>query len=123
MDEGDFEAEEPSVRLLVDQLDALLGETLQLAPKVAYLVGDVVHPRPAIREELSNGRLVAKRREQLDPAIAHANRRCFHSLCGNDVAMLDLCAEEPLVCVDGVIEILDRHTEMMNPHRVHARGS
>ena len=38
MDEGDLEPEETAMRLLVDQLDTLLGETLQLAAKVAHLV-------------------------------------------------------------------------------------
>jgi hypothetical protein len=37
--------------------------------------------------------------------------------------MLDLGAEEPPIRVDRVVEILDGDSEMMNPLRVHARGS
>ena len=109
--------------LLVDQLDSLLGEPFQLAPKIAHLVGDVMHSGPAAGEELADRRLLAERREQLDATLADAHRRRFDTLLGNRVAMLDLGAEQPPIRVDRVVEILDGDSEMMNPLRVHARGS
>ena len=123
VDEGDLEPEEPAVRLLVDQLDALLGEASQLALEIVDLVGDVVHPGPAAGEELADRGLVAERREQLDAAVADAHRRRFDALLGHRVAVLDLGAEQPRVRVDRLVEILDGDSEMMDPLRLHARRS
>ena len=123
MNEGDLEPEEPAMGLLVDQLHALLGEALQLALEVAHLVGDVVHAGPAVGKELANRRLIAKRRKQLDAAGANAYGSGFDALLGNGVAVLDLGAEEPAVGIEGFVEVLDGQPEMVNPLRVHARGS
>ena len=49
MDERDLEAEEAAMRLLVDQLDALLGKPCELTLEVADLVRDVMHSGPPVR--------------------------------------------------------------------------
>jgi len=123
VDEGDLEPEEPAVRLLVDQLDALLGEPVQLTLKIAHLERDVMHAWPAAREELSDRSLIAERGEQFDAAVADAHRRCFDTLLGHRVAVLDLGAEESSIRVERLVEILDGHSEMVDPLRLHARGS
>ena len=65
MDERDLEAEQASARLRVDQLRALALELSQRGGQIDNGVGDVVHPRPALREELPDRRLVAERVELL----------------------------------------------------------
>ena len=123
VDECDLEPEKPAMWLLVDQLDALLGETLQLELEIGHLVGDVMHAGAAVGEKLADRRFIAERREQLDSAFANSYRGGFDTLLGNCVAVLDLGAEEPPIGVEGFVEILDRQPEMVNPLRLHARGS
>jgi hypothetical protein len=123
MDERDLKPKEASVRLLVDQLDALLGEPLELSLEIAHLVGDVVHARPAAREELPDRGLIAERREQLDSTLADPDGRCLDALRGNHVAVLYLGTEKTPIRVDRFVEILDGHSEMVDPLRLHARGS
>ena len=123
VNEGDLEPKQPSMRLLVDQLDALLGEPLELALKIAHLVGDVVHARAAAGEELANRGLITERREQLDAALANAHGRCLDALRGNRVPLLYLGAEKTSIRVDRLVEILDGNSEMVDPLRLHARGS
>ena len=67
MKERDLEAEEPPLRALVDQLGALRRELVERLADVGDLVGDVVHSRPALGEELPDGRLFA---EPSTPATA-----------------------------------------------------
>ena len=73
MDEGNLETEEPFARLLVDQFGSGAGELRERGAEIADLVGDVMHARPALREEAADRRVVAERREQLDPAVADAH--------------------------------------------------
>ena len=123
VDEGDLEPEETPVWLVVDELDTLRGEAFQLTSKIAHRVRDVMHARSASGEELADRRLLAERREELDATLTDAHRRRFDTLLGNRVAMLHLGAEQPPIRVDRVVEILDGDSEMVNPLRVHARGS
>ena len=123
VDEGDLEPEETLVWLLVDELDSLLGEAFQLTSKIAHRVRDVVHTGSAGGEELADRRLLAERSEELDAAVADAHRRRFDTLLGNRVAMLHLGAEQAPIRVERIVEILDGDSEMVNPLRVHARGS
>ena len=121
MDERDLEPEEPAVRLLVDHLDALLGELRELAPQVGHLVRDVVHSRPPFYEELADGSVVTERSDELDPALPEAHRGRLDSLRLDEVAILELGSEDPLVRVDGLVEVLDRDPQVMNPVRPHAQ--
>src|SRR5439155_24159102 len=119
MDECNLEPEEPTARYGVDQLGSGRLELGQGRADVVDLVGDVVHPRPALREELADGSLVAERREQLDAAFAHAQRRGLDALVGHGVAVLQLRTEEPLVRGDRLVEVGDSHAEMVNAARLH----
>ena len=107
MDERDLEPEEPSVRLLVDHMHALLCEIGELAPQIGHLVRDVVHSRPALREELSDGSVVGEGSDELDSAVADAHRGRLDTLRLDQVATLDLGPEDPLVRVDRLVEVLD----------------
>src|SRR6266576_1466578 len=120
MDEGHLEAEEAGTRLFVDQLGAFPRELRERGTKVVHLGGDVMHARAALREKATDGRLLAERFQQLDASVANSQRRCTHTLLVDRRLMLDLGAEEPLVGLEGGIEIVDRHSEMMNAARRHA---
>jgi hypothetical protein len=121
MDERDLETEEPAMRLLVDQLDTLFGETAQLVLKIAHLVCDVMHAGTTLGQEFADRRFVAERGEQLNPALAHAHRGRLDSLLGYGLAALDFRAENAAVRVDGLVEVGDGNAEMVNPLRLHAR--
>src|SRR5918995_30427 len=121
VDEGDLETEEALARLRVDQLGAADGELGQRASDVVDLVGDVVHSRAAIREELADRRVLAERREQLDAALADPHRDGLDALLGDRVAVLDAGAEEALVGGDGLVQILDGDAEMVDSARAHPR--
>ncbi len=75
MHERNLEPEHPLPRLLVDQLGAACGELGDRGSYVSNLIGNVMHARASQREKPSDRRVVAERREQLDPALAHADRR------------------------------------------------
>ena len=120
MDEGHLEAEEAGTRLPVDQLGAFPRELGERGTKVVHLVGDVMHARAALRKEAADGCVLAERFQQLDSSFADAQRYCTHTLPVDRRLMLDLGAEEPLVGLEGRIEIVDSHSEMMNATRRHA---
>src|SRR5262245_32960391 len=123
MDERDLEAEEPLARLGVDQLGAALGQLDDGRVDVGHLVGDVVHPRSALREEAADRGVVAERREQLDAPVADEHRRGLDALLLDGRAMLELRAEEPCVRVDGLVEVRDRDAEMVDAARMHPRDA
>lgn len=120
MDESDLETEEPCAGPLVDQLGAGARELGQCRAQIAHFVRNVVHARAALREEASDRRVLAERFEQLDPAVADPKRRRPHALIVDCRAMLDLGSEKALVGLEGGIEIVDSHAEMMNAARLHA---
>src|SRR4051812_49879787 len=80
VDEGDLEPEEPLPRLGVDQLGALRCELAERGAEISDLEGHVVHAGPALGEELADRRVVAKRGEELEPALAAAQRRGLDAL-------------------------------------------
>src|ERR687887_2203829 len=118
--ERDLEPEEPLARLLVDQLDAFGRQLVNRSLHIGDLVGYVVHPGPPFRQELPHRRLLAQRRQELDPPFAHPQRGRFDSLVGNRLTVLEARAENPLVRVPRLVEVLDRHAEVMDPARLHA---
>ena len=122
MDECDLEAEQAAFRALVDQLGAFRRELSDCFRDVVDLVRNVVHPRPALGEKLSDRRLGTERGEQLDPTLADPQRRGLHTLVGNRLAVLELAAEEALVRRDGLVEVGDGDAEMVNPTGLHAAG-
>ncbi len=120
VDERDLEPEETSPGVFVDQICARAGELGQRRVEVVDLVGDVVHPRPSLREEAADRRVLSERLEQLDPALADADRRGVDTLRFNRRAMLDARAEQPLVGGESRVEVFDRNPEMVDPPRLHA---
>ena len=107
MDEGDLEAEHAAARRLVDQLGARVRKLREGGADVGDLVRDVVHPRPALREEAADGCVVAERAEQLEPALSDADGGRLDTLFLDARALLDPGAEEALVRVQRAVEVLD----------------
>ena len=120
MHEGHLEAEQPGPGLLVDQLGARSGKLGDRGAEVVDLVRDVVHTRPALGEEPPHGGVLLERLEQLDAAVADAERRGAHALLLHGRLVFDVSAEEKFVRAQGAVEILDRDTDVMDPPRLHA---
>ena len=120
MHERHLEAEHARPRLGVDELCAAPGEVTERSADVIDLVCDVVHPGTSLREELPHRRIVSERREQLDAALADANRRGLDALILDASAMLDATAEEALVRANRLVEIDDGDAYVMDAARFHA---
>ena len=117
--EGDLEAEHPPPGLPVHKVCSFCCEVSQRSADVGDGVGDVVHARPAPREEAADGRVVAERRQELDPAVADADRRGLDTLLVHALAMLDAGAEQPLVGRHRLVEVLDRDADVMDAPCLH----
>jgi len=117
--ERDLEPEHPLPRLAVDQLGTSCSELGDRSPHVVHLVGDVMHTRTARRQEPPDGRIVAERRQQLDPAVANADRRRLDALIVNARAMLEATAEETLVRTYRLVEIHDGNANVVDSPRFH----
>ena len=120
MDERDLQAEEALVRLGVDQLRAFLAQLVERGANVVHLVRDVMHSGAALREEAADGRVLAARGDELEPARTDEHRGRLDALIGDERPVLDLSTEEPCVRVDRFVEVEDGDAEMMNAARVHA---
>ena len=80
-----------------------------------------MHPGAALGEEPADGRVFAEGREQLDAALTQPDGHGLDALRLERVATLDLCAEQPLIRVDRVVEVLDGDSQMVDPLRLHAK--
>jgi len=114
MDERNLEAEHAAPRRLVDQLGTCLRKVGQSGADVPDLVCHVMHPGPSLCEEAAHRRVLVERTEQLEPALADADRSSLDSLFLDPCAMLQPGAEEPPVRVQRPVEILDRQTDVVN---------
>jgi len=114
MDERHFETEHTAARRLVDQLGARVRQLREGGANVVDLVRDVVHPGAALREEAADGRILAERAQQLEPARADADERGLDALLLHARALLEPCAEQALVRIERAVEILDRETDVMH---------
>src|SRR5580765_1313735 len=123
MYERDLESEHAGARLFVDELGSVAPERLERGADVLDFERDVVHPRAARGEEATDGRVVLERRQQLDPSVADQDRGCLDPLVGHRRPVLQLGAEEPLVCSERLVEVFDRDAEMMNCARFHTRDA
>src|SRR5215218_482828 len=119
MNERDLQTVQAGAGLLVDQLRALPREALERGGDVVDPVRDVVHPRPAPRQEAADRRVLGEGAEQLDPALADLDRNRLDALLLESVAVLELGTEEPPVGVEGLLEIADRDAEVVNPPGPH----
>jgi hypothetical protein len=117
VDERDLETEHAAPRGLVDELGAAIRKVRERSANVLDLVRDVVHARAALGEETADGRIVAERGQQLEPALSDADRRGLDALLLDPRAMLESRAEETLVGVERAIEVLDRETDVVHGAR------
>jgi hypothetical protein len=108
MHESDLHAEQTAVRDVVDHVYALPREVCETAREVVDFIRDVVHPRAALREELADRRLLAQRAKELDAARTEPNRNRLDALRLERVAPLYFGAEQPLIRVHRLLEVLDR---------------
>ena len=120
MDKGNFEAEQPLARSLVDQVRTRTRELRKRGVQVAHLERNVVHARAALGEEAADRGIGAKRLEQFNATVTDAERRRADTLLFDCRAVLDLRAEQSLVRRDRLVEVFNGNTEMMNTARVHA---
>ena len=120
VNERHLEAEEAAAGTCVDQLSTAGDELVQRRADVRDLVGDVVHAGSPPGEEPADRRVVAERSEELDTMGADSQRNRLDALLDHRLAMLELGAEEPLVRRDGLVEVVDGNSEMVNPARLHA---
>ena len=74
----------------------------------------MVKARSAPREELSDRRVRAERAQQLHVAVAHAEQHGLDALLLQGLAVLDGHAQPLAVESDGLVEILDRHSYVIN---------
>lgn len=114
VDEGDLEAEQPRARLGVDQLRARFRERRERLTDVADLVRDVVHARPAAREELADRCVLAGCGKQLDASGADEHSGRVHALLIHPGTVFQLGAEQSAVGLDRLVEVVDGDAEMMN---------
>jgi len=119
MNESDLEPEHPAPGLGVDQLNTLLGESLDRDAHVVHLVGDVVHAGAALGEEPADRRVVRERREQLDTAVSDADRGGFDALVVDAGPVLEPAAEQALVGTHRLVEVHDGEAYVVDPACLH----
>lgn len=119
MDECHLEAEQAVPRRRVDELGAPRRELSERLAHVVHLVGDVVHPGPALGEELADRRIRGERREQLDPRIADPQRHRLDPLLLDARTVLEHAPEETLVRPDGLVEVGDCNPDVVDTSRLH----
>ena len=114
MNERDLEPEEPLPRRAIDQLCSRGLELVERRMQIAGLERDVMHSGAAAREKAPDGRIVARRRDELEAALADEHRRRFDTLLAERLAVLEPCVEKALVRRDRLVEIGHRNAEMMD---------
>jgi hypothetical protein len=119
MDERHFQTEEPLARPLVDESGARAGKLDQGRVEIAHLVGHMVHAWTTPAEEAADRRVLAERLEKLHPPAADLHRGRAYALALDRRSVLDLCPEEALVRSEGVVEIFDGNSQMMDPPCPH----
>jgi len=109
-----------AARLRVDQLDALRSEIGERRVDVVHLVGDVVHARPALREEAPDRRVLAQRRHQLDAAVADTQQGRLDALLHDGGPVLEPAAEETLVRLHRLVQVRNGQADVVDPSCLHA---
>jgi hypothetical protein len=123
MDERDLEPEEPASRERVDELRTRRLELLERGREILGPESDVMHPRPAPREEAPDRCVLAGGAHELEAAVADEHGCRLDALLHEWLAMLDLCAEEALVRRDRLVEVVDGNAEVMDAARPHSRDA
>jgi hypothetical protein len=119
MNERDLEPEHAAPRRRIDQLRACCREISECRTDVVHLVGDVVHPRTALREEPPDRRVVTERGDELDATLPDAHRRGLDTLLVDALAVLEATTQQALVRRDGGVEIRDRDADVMDSPCLH----
>jgi hypothetical protein len=119
MDECDLEPKEALPRSLVDQLGPFGREPPELHEDILDLVGDMVHSRAALCEEPADRRFFTERRKQLDATRADEHRCGFDTLFLDTCSVLELGAEQALIRVERVVQVVDGDAEMMDAAGLH----
>ena len=103
MHERNLEPEEPAPWSLVDQLSTFADQPSKRRLDIVGLEGDVMHARPSPREKAPDVRVFARRRNELDPAVADEERGRSDTLLRERVAALEARAEEALIGQDRLV--------------------
>jgi len=120
MDERDFQPVEATPRYQIDELRSRRVEIAECPVDVVGRKRNVMHARTALRQKTPDRRVVACGHEQLDAALAHAERDGIDALALQRVSMLDTRTEQSLPGLDRLVEIGDRDPEVMDAADVHA---
>jgi hypothetical protein len=119
MDECDLEPKEALPRSLVDQLGPFGREPPELHEDILDLVGDMVHSRAALCEEPADRRFFTERRKQLDAARADQHGCGLDALFVDTCAVLERSAEQALVGVERVVQVVNGDAEVMDAADAH----
>jgi len=120
MDKNELDPEEADARL-VDELRARGLQPVERRREVLGLEGDVMHPWTASCNEAADGRVLARRRHELDATRADEERRGLHALLDERFAVLETSLEERLVRRDRLVEVRDRDADVMDA--LHGRDA
>ena len=96
------------------------GELGERRADVVHLVGDVVHARPALREEAADRRVLAERRQQLDAAVADPQQGRLDALLLDRGPVLEPPAEETLVRLHRLVQVRNGQADVVDPSCLHA---
>ena len=88
---------------------------------VGHLVGDVMHPGTLAGEEAADRRVLGRRREQLDMAVADVEQDGLDALGLDDLAMGERHPEGPRQQRDGRLEFGDCYADVVDAVE-HRRG-
>ena len=119
MNERHLMAAQPFARVEVDDLGAVCGKAVDRGRHVWNLEGDVVHPRTALGEKAADGGVCAKRRQELDASVADTQVRGLDALILHAASELDPGSEQALVGRDRLVEVLDRHRDVVDGPHLH----
>ena len=82
---------------------------------VRDLIGDVVQPGPALREEPPDRRVGRERPQQLDVVLADVEQHRLDALLGHELAMHDRHPVDPLVQRERRVEVRDGDADVVDP--------
>jgi hypothetical protein len=120
MDERHGVPVQARARLLVDELCSCSGKSGDRGLGIRYVEREVVHSRPAGREEPADGRVVAERRKQLDEARADPQKDGLHALRLERLPVLDLGAEQSAIRFHRVVEAFDGYRDVVQSLDLHS---
>ena len=114
MKERNRAAAYPATWLVVYDAQAALPAELEGFRHVFASVSGMVDSGAALGDELADRRLGAERRQKLHVRVANAYKRRLDALLGDGLAMLQRHLEHLAVELDGSVQILDRHADVVN---------